>query len=456
MARRKELIVALTALIPFLTLFVCFAGLRIPLVNSAFIALLTSTVLTGTVFHATSEVWNHALVNTGEITVEIGMILIGAFFFLEVARDTGVIRSLTTLLKQVNSNRVVQALLLVFPLELMVEGSSGFGTPLLVIAPLLMALEFDLWLCALLPFVNCMGIPFGALGTPIRLAFTQDPSFQVALTFLPITFLAPLLSQYLISKKFLLKESLWTLSLSLIYASASFFCAKSGPEFATLIPAFLTFCYGIVSARILFKPTNGAKLQEKWGLLVYGFLLLVLWAGKQLLLDRMIPGTHIRIFNPGYIFLLFGLGLLFVKEDTHFPTLFKATVERSKRTLLIFFCLTFVVQQLRNNGGLAQLTASLPDFLLTAGSPVIGWLGCVLVGTSTVTNLLLATVINPANHAALATGSAVGVQLAFQSLAAMRSCLQDKITEKEMLFRILPVSFGFVLILTLWNLYLQH
>ena len=442
---------AIAALIPFILLFVCFVGLRLPLATSAFTALLGGSVLMETVFHGSREIWNQALLNTGEITLEIGLILFGAFFFLEAAKIGGVIDSLAQLLKEVNTNRVVQGVLLTFPVELMIEGSSGFGTPLLVIAPLLMALQFDAWLCVLLPFINCFGIPFGALGTPIRLAFqNQDPSQATLLALLPLIFIAPLLTHALISKKLLWRESLWIFSMSSLYAGLSYFFSKSGPEFATLVPAFLIFIYGIFSARLIFKSEVFHPLKEQKGISVYACLLFALWIGKQLLLDRLIPGTHLRIFNPGAVFILFALLLILTNSKANLKSILKDALDRSKKTLFIFFCLTLVVQELRQNGGLALFTDSIPSFFLGPGAPILAWIGCIFIGTSTVTNLLFSKILNPAHYGVLAASTAVGVQLAFQSLAAMRSCIRDQFSEKEIFFRVAPISIGFILILTLW------
>lgn len=417
-----------------------------------------STLLTETLFHASSDVWTVSITRTLEITAEIGVILYGAFFFLEVAKKTGVIDSLATLLKEVNSNRVVQGILLTFPMELMIEGSSGFGTPLLVIAPLLMALQFDLWLCIILPFINCLvGTPFGALGTPIRLAFLDsDPSRGTVIALAPLLIAGPLLTHFLISKKIYFKESIWILSISALYFSLELWIVRSGIEFVTLVPAFVSFCYGILSARLIFKTEITHPLKEKKGIVVYGILLTLLWIGKQLFLDRTLSGTHIRIFNPGYVFIALSLALMhFSRAEIDFSQVVKTTFARSKRTLAIFFCMTFVVQQMRNNGGLEIFTRALPEFFLGAGAPILAWLGCIFIGTSTVTNLLFSKVLDPVHHVALAAGSAIGIQLAFQSLAAMKSATQDQFSEKEIFLRIAPISIGFIFLVTLWCALIQ-
>ena len=440
-----------SALIPFVILFISFAGLRLPLTYASFISLLTGTVLTQTLFHATQEVWNTALLKTFEMMVEIGLILIGAFFFLEAAKKAGVVDSLAHLVRAITPNKIVQGVLVAFPLTLLVEGSSGFGTPLLVIAPILMALEFSPSLCALLP-ITCfiIGIPFGALGTPTRLGFPgANPTEGVYAALSPFIFIGPVMASVLISREFRPRELLWTLSLSFVYLFTGFPFAHHGPELAALGPAFFTFIYGLFSAKVFFRPSGQTRRIELKGILIYGLLLLMMWGGKQTLLDRTLPGTHIRIFNPGYIFILFGLVIQVTHLKVQFKPLFLDTVSRAKRTLIVFFCMTFLVQQLRANGGLDLLTQALPNSLLNQGVPFLGWMGSIFVGTSTMSNLLLSKVVDPVKFVALGSGSAIGVQLAFQSIVAMKSLLHDRLSEKELFLLIAPLSAACILILAL-------
>lgn len=441
------------ALIPFVILLISFVSLRLPLHQSAMIALLSGTLLTGTVFHGTSDIWNASIIKTAEFLFEIGFILFGAFFFLESAKKSGVLDSLVALIRKISPNRVIQGVLVTFPLELMIEGSSGFGTPLLVITPILVTLGFDLSLCIVLPLLSCViGIPFGALGTPTRLGFPHsNPSHEIAILLSPFTLIAPMITQYLISKKLKWRESTWILLLAIIYSSASYFASKSGPEFTALIPAFLTSVFGLFTANFFFSHHHSNPWNEKRGLFTYAALILFLWLGKQIFMDQLIPGTHVRIFNPGYLFVFFGILISLPTKNLTLGNLFVDTIERSKKTLLVFFCMTFIVQQMRLNGALELLSSGLPSLLKEEGAPLIGWLGSSLVGTSTMANLLLSKVVDPVYHAALGAGSALGVPLAFQVISALRALIHEKLTEKEIFLKLAPWSLLFVLLLVSWQ-----
>jgi len=442
---------AFSALIPFALLLICFVGLKLPLTASSFVALFVGSFISQFTFQVSPEIWAHLLTRSLEVSIEIGLILLGAFFFLEVAKRTGTLASLAKLVQEISPNRVVQGVLVTFPLELLFEGSSGFGTPLLIVAPLLLSLDFDLKLCGLLPFLSVIiAVPFGALGTPIRIGFPLGTSIHVSseifMILCPFTFIAPMLSAFLIAKKISIKETLWISLLALTYTTSGFYVTQSGPEFAALAPAFLTFMFGAFFARLIFRNQISTPLRERKGIIVYGLLLLVMWVGKQHFMDQVVQGTHIRIFNPGLVFIAFAsaLLLLFARRET--LPVFRSTLTRARGPLFVFLCITLLVQELKESGALTALGQTLPGFLLSTGTPLLGWMGSSFIGTSTITNMMFAKLIDPVRFSALAAGSAIGVQMAVQSSAAMRSVLHERLSEKEIFLNIAPFSAVFILL----------
>lgn len=439
------------ALIPFMILIICFAGLRLSLARSSFLALLTGSLLTQTVFQANDGVWSTAAHKTLVMMYEIGFILVGAFFFLETAQKTGIIESFARMVRAIASDRGIQGVLVTFPLALMVEGSSGFGTPLLVIAPILMALEFEPTLCALLPLLNLMmGIPFGALGTPTRLGFPgADPSYGIFMALSPFVFLTPQATLFLIRGKIDFAASIWALTLSFVYYFMGRYFSAQGPELGALGPAFITFGYGLITSRIFFSGSrNGTRFDLK-GVIIYGLLLFTLWLGKRMFMDQQIPELGIRVFNPGLVFLVFSLVILATHKGIPLKRVAKAAAQRSKGTLTVLLCMTFLIQQLRANGGLEQLTRALPGTLLKEGTPILGWIGSIFSGTSTLSNLLFSKVVDPDAYVPLAAGSAVGVPLAFQTIVALKNLLHHRLSEKELLLLLAPMSLATLVLLTL-------
>lgn len=443
------------ALIPFAVLFLSFAVFRISLVQSAFLALLSCAAIAGASITA--------LQNSIFFLIEIGLIIVGAFYFVEVAENHGVIRSLSDLIHEVSNNRVVQSLLVAFPLCLIVEGSSGFGTPLLMIAPILRALGLPVLLCALLPLINMVnGIPFGALGTPIRLGFSSVttnilPISEVTIrSLIPFFFYTPLLSFFLIRSKIKTNRSeskwiwiLWSLSLSIVYGGVAFFVSKNNVEFPVLAGALVTLIYGLFSAHWIEKK----KLlipQHRMGLAIYTLLLFTLWLGKKAWMDEKIPGTPVRIFNPGWVFLIFGL---VISKNGKF---FKPALIRSRRTIAVLFSMTFIVQQLKHSGSIQTLLENIPQWFLHGGIPILGFLSSYLIGTGTIANLFVSPLIQEEYFGILAASTALGVPLAFQSIIGVKSILKDAVTEKEILKHFIPISASFLALFLIWRQFNLH
>jgi L-lactate permease len=436
------------ALIPFCILFASFVIFRIELVYSAFIALLSCVVITG---GASPEALNTTLI----FLFEIGLIIFGAFYFIKVADRKGIIHSLADLVKEVSPNRIVQSILVSFPLTMIVEGSSGFGTPLLIIAPLLRALGLPLILCAILPLINVVnGIPLGALGTPVRLGFADGLNSipianQTIMILSPLFWITPLLSYWLLRKKIHpnKKENspiwvIWIFLLSNTFALTTLHISETSVEFPILAGGLITFLIGIYTAHFIEYKKLLIPLHRK-GLAVYTLLLFTLWIGKKIWLDDKIPGTPLRIFNPGWVFIIFGLILSQSVE------MIKPAIHRSRRTLTILFCMTFIVQQLKISGSMNELLANLPHWLTHEGTTLMSWLASTLIGTSTVAILFIAPLLDTSLYGVLAAGSALGVPLAFQSIVGVKSILKDEISEREILNFILPISVGFMTIILL-------
>jgi L-lactate permease len=431
------------ALIPFLVLFASFTFFRIPLTYASFISLLSCVAVAG----ASVTALQQSMI----FLFEIGLIVVGSFFFIEVAEHKGVTDSLADLVREVSKNRIVQAILVGFPLCLIVEGSSGFGTPLLIIAPILRALGLPLIVCALLPLINMVnGIPFGALGTPIRLGFSAVSDDFVTIgaktveSLQPFFLITPLLSYFLIRKKISANENekhpvwlIWSLMIGVVYAMVALRTSRNSLEFPALAAGLVTFVFGIFSAHFIERKKI-LFIRHRKGLFIYTLFLTLLWAGKSHWMDEKIPGTPLRIFNPGWVFLAFGLVL------SKGGTFLKPALIRSRRTLTVLLCMTFVVQQLKFNGSIKNLLAHTPAWLLEEGSPLLGWLSSTMIGTGTIANLFLAPLTSPENYGVIAAATAIGVPSAFQAIIGVKSILKDKISEREIIRHLIPISVGFV------------
>jgi lactate permease len=101
-------------------------------------------------------------------------IIWGAILLSQTMRRSGAERIIDEWLKEVSPNPVAQLMIVGWAFSFMIEGSSGFGTPAAIAAPLLVGLGFDAVRVAILTLVmNSVPVTFGAVGTPMWFGFSQ-------------------------------------------------------------------------------------------------------------------------------------------------------------------------------------------------------------------------------------------------------------------------------------------
>jgi lactate permease len=101
-------------------------------------------------------------------------IIWGAILLSQTMRRSGAEQIIDDWLKELSPNPVAQLMIVGWAFSLMIEGSSGFGTPAAIAAPLLVGLGFDPVRVAILALVmNSVPVTFGAVGTPMWYGFSQ-------------------------------------------------------------------------------------------------------------------------------------------------------------------------------------------------------------------------------------------------------------------------------------------
>ena len=114
-------------------------------------------------------------------------IVLGALLLLAVLEVSGGLSTIRAGLVRVSPDRRVQVVIVAWAFGTFIEGTSGFGTPAAVVAPLLVALGFPPMAAVMLGLmVLSTPVTFGALGTPVLvglrggLAGTEAESALVA------------------------------------------------------------------------------------------------------------------------------------------------------------------------------------------------------------------------------------------------------------------------------------
>jgi lactate permease len=99
-----------------------------------------------------------------------------AILLSKTMEGSGAERIIDEWLKEVSPNPVAQLMIVGWAFPFMIEGSSGFGTPAAIAAPVLVGLGFGAVRVAILTLVmNSVPATFGAVGTPMWFGFSQVP-----------------------------------------------------------------------------------------------------------------------------------------------------------------------------------------------------------------------------------------------------------------------------------------
>lgn len=217
-------------------------------------------------------------------TLPILWILFGALMMLNTLQHTGAIDRINLGFHHLSADMRIQVILVAYLFGALIEGISGFGTPAMVTAPLMIALGFSPMAAVTLALVaDSTPAAFGAVGTPLtvglsnvnsNLDFLNSIGQQItridlfAGTFMPLMLLF-LLTFFFGKKdghtfKYWLQTAPWTLMIGLVYSlTAIAMSTFVGYEFVSILTPFITIIIAIatIKFRILLPKS---VTQEPW------------------------------------------------------------------------------------------------------------------------------------------------------------------------------------------------
>ncbi len=133
------------ALAPILTVFLLLVVMRLSAKLSMGAAYLVTALLALFVWQASGAMVAAATVNGIIVALTVLYIVFGAILLLNTLKESGAIRAIRQGFMDISPDRRVQVIIVAWLFGSLVEGSSGFGTPSAVGAPLLLALGFRPW-----------------------------------------------------------------------------------------------------------------------------------------------------------------------------------------------------------------------------------------------------------------------------------------------------------------------
>lgn len=465
-------------LIPFVVILMFTVILRKPLYIASIAGYLFSLIISGITAEFTIEKVIIPLTLGAFIALEIALILFGAIFFLNYLTISGSIKKIEDSLHSISSDKRILALLLAWLMGGFIEGGSGFGTPAMVIAPLLVSLGFPVVSAILLPLMaNTTAVIFGAVGTPVRIGFSGLPVETVPeiATSLNITgaILVPVIIIFFTSKYLELPigrsfRQTWkfTLLAGMAFWIPFYLLSFIGPEFPSLLGGLIgiIICIRVLRQGLLFKEPDIRPVQPVGDIIKsfvpYIMLSALLTAGKFLIGDvRIIPelwygiARPLFLYQPGLIFVLTALVLYLagtrINKSDGIKLLKESLSVLPKPAVAILFIAALAQAMLmggKEAGVFSELMETIPEEALIVLAPLTGALGSFIAGSATVSNLLFgkelytaALIANTDTQLILALqlcGAGIGNAVALQNIAAVQAAAGQQGLENTILKKV--------------------
>jgi lactate permease len=440
----------LLALTPILLIVFLLLFLKKPLTIAAPITFFYTLLISIFIWKQNYDYIFGSLTKGTLVAIDISIIIFGAILFLEFLKQTKILDSIEKHLNKISPDKRIQTILLVWFFGSFIEGTAGFGTPIAIIAPLLVGIGFPAIKAVVLALIgNSTAVAFGAVGTPIRIGLTgldiSNVVFYTAGINLIAGIIVPMLLLFVLvkpmkkSNKDIIEAIPFAIWAGLCFTIPYFLASFLGQEFPSLLGPLiglaiiiLTIKKGFLVPKNIWTFKSSKKKYAKMSLthsfLPYLILILLLIIGKFVLPSfpfTIINGIDhsINFFNPGLIFILTVIiSMLFYKFFSHdFSKISKYSFKvLVKPFIAILFIVSFVQIMIHsgvNSSGLPSiisiLAQSISNPFLPIISPFVGIFGAFITGSATVSTILFGGF---QASSAISLGYNVGIILALHSI----------------------------------------
>ncbi len=293
----------LLAVAPILVVLVLLVIMRLPAKISMSVAYLVTAMLALFVWQASGAQVAAATVNGIIVALTLLFIVFAAILLLNTLKEGGAIVAIRKGFMDISPDRRIQAIIVAWLFCSMVEGSSGFGTPSAIGAPLLLALGFPAMACVMaVLIIQSTPVSFGAVGTPVLLgvwtgindkeditqaiaplspeSYLLQITANIGLIHAVVGFLIPLILVAFLTRFFGEKRSfveglkVWPFAIfaGLSFTIPYFLVAKYlGPEFPSLVGGFIGLMIvlpaakrGFLMPKEIFHFAPRAKWDKDW------------------------------------------------------------------------------------------------------------------------------------------------------------------------------------------------
>ena len=263
----------LLALLAIIVPLVLLVGFRLPARVGMTVSAVIVAVTVWLVWQMTPLAMAASVAQGVHRALTIGLILFGAILLVKTMQATGAMDRIKLGLHTISPDMRVQTVVVAFAFVALLEGISGFGTPAIIAAPLLMVLGFKPIAAAALALLgDTMACTFGAAATPLIVGLENVPHYSANLALLvgaQVTLfdliIAPLLSLGLVAtliylfgnqtthqKRISLREiAPWALFIGLVHAASTVVLVRTiGPELTSIIAGAISLSVATLSAKM--------------------------------------------------------------------------------------------------------------------------------------------------------------------------------------------------------------
>jgi len=413
--------VELLALLPILLLLLCMTGLGWSAAWSGMIGAVAAAGLAIFAFdYGTDGIGLVGpLLEAGFMAATILWIVFPALAIYEMQTRSGASERVGQWLTSISDKPVILVLILAWFFALLLEGAAGFGSPVALVAPMLVALGFSPQRSLVLALIgHAAGVSFGAVGipmVPLLEAFASDPK-ELSLT---IMLLHAVLGWSLVLVVFRLARTDGTEVNWIVAPVAAFLFLLpalglawlAGPELPTLGGALIGGVVFIVWVQWKWPIGRVVPATAKEGILLailpYALVL------ATILMTRTVPplaaslqsfvlewavagrfsGAVRPLYHPGTMLIFALAGTVMVRRGSRaviLPSL-SAAARRLPSVALALISVLLLSRIMVHSGmidTLASAAAAVLGSAWPAAVPLVGALGSFITGSATASNIL--------------------------------------------------------------------
>jgi len=481
----------LLALLPIVLLMLLLGVFKVPAHFAAVGTLIVTAIIAFLHWEMPGQILAGAIAEGSAMGLwPIMIVIVAAIFSYNLAKESGSMGKITTILESVTTDKRIQVLILAWGFGGFLEAVAGYGTAVAIPAGILAALGVKPTFAAVLSLIaNTAPTAFGAIGIPVSTLAELtdlDPnmlSSTVALQLTPFITLIPFVLVMMVGGGFKALKGVWgiTLASGLSFAVPQYLAAKYlGAQLPALIGAIGSLTVTILIAVKMNKgerKTFSAKyMWEAWRPYI---LILVLILGASTLVPpvhealagvktsvHFVEGAKPFVFKwiatPGALIFIATIlaGLLAKMNLKKIFEVFWTTIKQLGKSFPTVLSIIALAKVMGYSGmtkniadGLAYLTGPVFPFI----SPLIGTLGTFVTGSDTSSNVLfgqlqteIARELSVNQYwlaAANTTGATAGKMISPQSIAVATSATGLMGKEGEIFSQTLKYCLGYVLIL---------